>query len=96
MDALGPEEPTWAEDAEYHIPAAGVSLRGRADIDELVTGMQGNLKIRVMSMAERGPFLTGLGEAENSTPGMEFKGAIAFVCKVDDKDKVVEWWSSRA
>ena len=73
-----------------------MSLRGRADIDKLATSMQGNLEIRVLSMAENGPFLTGLGEGENTTPGMEFEGPLAFVCTFNGQDEVVEWWSFRA
>lgn len=95
-DFLESDEPGWAEDAEYHVPAAGVSVRGRADIEKLVNSMRDALDVKVLSMEENGPLMTVHVEVENRTPGLEYKGPAVIVVKGNDKDEIVEWWSFRA
>lgn len=95
-NAMGPDDPGWAEDAVYNVPAAGVALRGRQAIENMVRMLDEHLTVRVVSMEEHGPFITVHAEVENTAPGMEYKGPVAMVVKANDRDEVVELWSFRA
>jgi hypothetical protein len=95
-DAMGPDEPGWAVDAVYNVPDAGVSLRGRQAIEDMIKVLDKHLDVRVVSMEEHNPFITVHAEVENRMPGMEYKGPVAMVVKANDRDEVLEFWSFRA
>lgn len=94
--AMGPDEPGWAEDAVYNVPAAGISLRGRQAIEDMTKMLDEHLDVRVVSMEEHNPFITVHAEVENKMSGMEYRGPVAMVVKANDRDEVVEFWSFRA
>jgi hypothetical protein len=54
-DAMGPDEPGWAVDAVYNVPDAGVSLRGRQAIEDMIKVLDKHLDVRVVSMEEHTP-----------------------------------------
>jgi hypothetical protein len=86
----------YAEDAAYQIPARGITIRGRADIEGLLTNMGGNMTFTIVNMMEHGRAVVAMGAVDNRIPNMEYQGPLTVVWLFNDADEISEHWNFRS
>ncbi len=85
----------YAENAEYHVTSRDLTLRGRADIEQLLRSMGGNVSLGLREMVEHGDFVLATADLENRISGIEYKGPGAVVWRFNDNDEIIEQWTFR-
>ena len=86
----------YAEDAAYHIPARGIAIKGRTDIEAMLTNLGGNMTFTVVNMMEHGRAVVALADVDNRIPGMEYQGPLTVVWLFNDADEIFEQWNFRS